>query len=61
ATSDVVRKTVNIESQRRSTGQRDFTDRVLKYDPNAKPAAGDDKKASDATGDRPVIKRPGEF
>lgn len=60
-TSDVVRKTVDIESQRRSSGQKDFTDRVLKYDPNAKPASGDDKTARDATGDRPVIKRPGEL
>lgn len=60
STSDIVRKTVDIEQQRRSSGQRDFTDRVMKYDPNAKPA-GDDKNARDATGDRPVIKRPGEF
>jgi len=64
STSDVVRKTVDIESQRRTSGQKDFTDRVLKYDPKAKPAAGDDKdskNARDATGDKPVIKRPGEL
>jgi hypothetical protein len=61
ATSDVVRRTVDIEQQRRATGQRDFTDRVLKYDPKARPAQGDDKSARDATGDRPVIKRPGEL
>jgi hypothetical protein len=61
ATSDVVRRTVDIEGQRRSAGQREFTDRVLKYDPKAKPAASNDKNARDATGDRPVIKRPGEF
>jgi len=60
STSDVVRKTVDIESERRSTGQRDFTDRVMKYDPKAKPPA-DDKTARDGTGDRPVIKRPGEL
>lgn len=61
ATSDVVRKTVDIEAGRRTTGSKDFTDRVIKFDPKAKPAAGDDKGARDATGDRPVIKRPGEL
>lgn len=61
STSDVVRRTVDIEQQRRASGQRDFTDRILKYDPKAKPAQGDDKSARDATGDRPVIKRAGEF
>ncbi len=61
ATSDVVRRTVDIEEQRRSTGQKEFTDRVLKYDPKARQAKGDDKNARDATGDRPVIKRPGEL
>lgn len=60
-TSDVVRRTVDIESNRRSAGNKDFTDRVLKYDPNAKPAKGDDKGTRDATGDRPTIKRPGEL
>lgn len=58
---DVVRRTVDIEQQRRATGQRDFTDRVLKYDPKARPESADDKSARDATGDRPVIKRPGEL
>jgi hypothetical protein len=60
-TSDVVRKTLDIESQRRGSGDTKFTDRILKYDPNAKPASSDDAGARDATGDRPVIKRPGEF
>ena len=60
STSDVVRRTVAIESERRDTGQKDFTDRVLRYDPKAKPAADKDT-ARDATGDKPVIKRPGEF
>lgn len=61
ATSDVVKRTVDIEQERRSTGQKEFTDRVLKYDPKARPARADDKNARDATGDKPVIKRPGEL
>lgn len=61
STSDVVRRTVDIERERRDTGQKDFTDRVLRYDPKAKPASGEDKNSRDATGDKPVIKRPGEF
>jgi len=61
STSDVVRRTVDIEQERRTTGQKDFTDRVLRYDPKAKPASGEDKNSRDATGDKPVIKRPGEF
>lgn len=60
-TSDVVRRTVDIESNRRTSGQKDFTDRVLKYDPKAKPAQGDDKSTRDGTGDKPAIKRPGEL
>ena len=60
-TSDVVKRTVDIEQERRSTGQKDFTDRVLKYDPKARPAGTDEKNARDATGDKPVIKRPGEL
>jgi len=60
-TSDVVRRTVDIESNRRTSGQKDFTDRVLKYDPKAKPAQGDDKSTRDGTGDKPTIKRPGEL
>ncbi len=60
-TSDVVRKTVNLEEERRSSGEKSFTDRVLKYDPKAKPTGDDEKAASDATSDRPVIKRKGEF
>lgn len=60
-TSDVVKRTVDIEQQRRSAGQKEFTDRVLKYDPKARPARADDKNARDATGDKPVIKRPGEL
>ncbi|MFO0985754.1 MAG: DUF3035 domain-containing protein [Alphaproteobacteria bacterium] len=60
-TSDVVRRTVDIEQERRSTGQKDFTDRVLKYDPKARPASTDEKNARDAQGDKPVIKRPGEL
>ena len=61
ATSDVVKRTADIEQERRTTGQKDFTDRVLKYDPKAKPAKADEKNARDATGDKPVIKRPGEL
>lgn len=61
STSDVVRRTVDIERERRTAGQKDFTDRVLRYDPKAKPKEGDDKNARDATGDKPVIKRPGEL
>ena len=61
STSDVVKRTVDIEQERRSTGQKEFTDRVLKYDPKARPAKADDKNARDATGDKPVIKRPGEL
>ncbi len=60
-TSDVVKRTVDIEQQRSSTGQKDFTDRVLKYDPKARPAKADEKDARDASGDKPVIKRPGEL
>jgi hypothetical protein len=60
-TSDVVRRTVEVERERRTAGQRDFTDRVLKYDPKAKPRDEEDGKARDATGDKPVIKRPGEL
>ena len=60
-TSDVVKRTVDIEQERSSSGQKEFTDRVLKYDPKAQPAKGDDKNARDATGDKPVIKRPGEL
>src|SRR5262249_18283091 len=60
-TSDVVKRTVDIEQQRSNTGQKEFTDRVLKYDPKAQPAKSDDKSARDATGDKPVIKRPGEL
>ncbi len=60
-TSDVVRKTVNIEDERRSSGEKSFTDRVLKYDPKAKPASDEEKPSSDATGDKPVIKRKGEL
>lgn len=60
-TSDVVKRTVDIEQERRTTGQKDFTDRVLKYDPKARPASTDDKNARDAQGDKPVIKRPGEL
>jgi hypothetical protein len=60
-TSDVVKRTVDIEQERSSSGQKDFTDRVLKYDPKAAPAKGDEKNARDATGDKPVIKRPGEI
>lgn len=61
STSDIVKRTVDIEQERSSTGQKDFTDRVLKYDPKAKPAKADEKNARDATGDKPVIKRPGEM
>ena len=61
ATSDVVKRTVDIEQQRGSAGQKEFTDRVLKYDPKARPAKADEKNARDATGDKPVIKRPGEM
>ena len=61
ATSDVVKRTVDIEQQRSSSGQKEFTDRVLKYDPKARPAKTDEKDARDATGDKPVIKRPGEM
>ena len=60
-TSDVVKRTVDIEQERSSTGQKEFTDRVLKYDPKAPPAKADEKNARDATGDKPVIKRPGEI
>jgi len=61
STSDVVRRTVDIEQQRGTAGQKEFTDRVLKYDPKARPAKADEKNARDATGDKPVIKRPGEM
>ena len=61
ATSDVVKRTVDIEQERSSAGQKEFTDRVLKYDPKARPAKADEKNARDATGDKPVIKRPGEM
>jgi hypothetical protein len=61
STSDVVKRTVDIEQEQRSTGQKEFTDRVLKYDPKARPARADDKNARDASGDKPVIKRPGEL
>jgi hypothetical protein len=61
ATSDVVKRTVDIEQERRSEGQKEFTDRVLKYDPKARPARADDRNARDASGDKPVIKRPGEL
>jgi hypothetical protein len=61
STSDVVRRTVDIERERRTAGQKDFTDRVMRYDPKAKPKEGEEKNARDATGDKPVIKRPGEF
>jgi hypothetical protein len=61
STSDIVKRTVDIEQERSSTGQKDFTDRVLKYDPKAKPATADDKNSRDASGDKPVIKRPGEL
>lgn len=61
STSDVVKRTVDIEQQRSGAGQKDFTDRVLKYDPKAKPAKADEKNARDATGDKPAIKRPGEM
>lgn len=61
ATSNVVKRTVDIEQGRRSAGQKEFTDRVLKYDPKAQPARADDKNARDATGDKPVIKRGGEL
>jgi hypothetical protein len=61
ATSDVVKRTVDIEQERSSAGQKEFTDRVLKYDPKARPARADEKNARDATGDKPVIKRPGEM
>ncbi len=61
STSDVVKRTTDIEQQRRSAGQKEFTDRVLKYDPNAKPVSADEKNSRDATGDRPVIKKPGEL
>jgi hypothetical protein len=60
-TSDVVKRTVDIEQERSSAGQKEFTDRVLKYDPKAQPAKADEKNARDATGDKPVIKRPGEM
>ena len=60
-TSDVVKRTVDIEQERSSAGQKEFTDRVLKYDPKARPAKADEKNARDATGDKPVIKRPGEM
>jgi hypothetical protein len=60
-TSDVVKRTVDIEQERSTAGRKDFTDRVLKYDPKAKPAKDDEKSARDATGDKPVIKRPGEM
>jgi hypothetical protein len=60
-TSDVVRKTVDIESERRAAGEKSFTDRVLKYDPKAKPPPGEEGAARDATSDTPVIKRKGEF
>jgi hypothetical protein len=61
STSDIVKRTVDIEQERSSTGQKDFTDRVLKYDPKAKPATADDKNSRDASGDKPVNKRPGEM
>lgn len=60
-TSDVVKRTVDIEQERSSAGQKEFTDRVLKYDPKAKPANADDKNSRDARGDKPAIKRPGEL
>ena len=61
STSDVVRKTVDIESNRRTAGNKDFTDRVLKYDPKAKPTKDDEKNARDGSADKPAIKRPGEL
>lgn len=60
-TANVVRRTVDIEDQRREAGEKGFTDRVLKYDPKAKPTNEDGTPARDATGDKPVIKRKGEF
>jgi hypothetical protein len=61
-TSGVVRRTVDIEAERRGTGERSFTDRVLKFDPNAKaPESKEDGEARRVASDVPVIKRKGEF
>lgn len=58
-TSNVVRRTVDIESNRDKADEKKFVDKVIKYDPNREP---DDKaQGRDATQSAPVIKRSNEL
>jgi hypothetical protein len=60
-TSDVVRRTLDVESERRTGGERGFAERILKYDGSGKPDPKAAEAARDGTGEPPVIRRKGEF
>jgi len=59
-TSSIVRKTLNIESDRENERERRFVDKLLNYD-TTKTAADSADGARDARLSPPVIKRRGEF
>lgn len=58
-TSNVVRRTLDIENSRDKADEKKFVDKVLKYDPNRK--ADDSARGKDATQSKPVIKRSNEL
>lgn len=58
-TSNVVRRTVDIENNREKEGEKKFVDKVLKYDPNRK--GTDTARGRDATQAAPIIKRSNEL
>lgn len=60
-TSEVVRRTLDVEQERRSGGERGFTERVLKYDGSGKPDPKAAEASRDGTGEPPVIRRRGEL
>ena len=57
ATTGVVRKVVDIESERNKKDSKTFVDKVLKYDPKARPE-GDTGKGKDSRGRRATTTRP---
>lgn len=59
-TTNVVRKVIDIESKRGKSDSKKFVDKVLKYDPKARPSGdsgrGKDTRGRSATTTRPDIK-----
>ena len=56
-TTNVVRKTIDIESKRNKKDSKTFVDKVLKYDPKAR-APGDKGKGKDTKGRSATLSRP---